>query len=350
VQVVDLDALEAAGIVNARARADLIEYLDGLGFTTDEMVEAERHGRLFGLAGDVLQWSSRPTFSLRTAADALGVQLTDVERAWAALGLTVADRDHLVLTQADVDSLATWVATKALVGDDRALGLLRVMGASLQRLAEAQLAVARAAWPATQLNHTHDELATARAYRTIAEYIPRTAAMVDAVLRHHMMEARTHFEGVIRDSSASVVCGIGFADLSGFTALTQLLTPTELSDLLVAFNDVVADVVHADGGRVVKFIGDEVMWVTTTPERLVRVAIDLVEHPRAREAGLRVRGPRLRPDTGHRRRLLRQRRQPRGPPGRGRVARSNPRHGRCSRRIARMARDPTGSVDTQGFR
>jgi adenylate cyclase len=85
------------------------------------------------------------------------------------------------------------------------------------------------------------------------------------------------------------VCGVGFADLSGFTALTQLLTPTQLSDLLNEFNGAVSDVVHADGGRVVKFIGDEVMWVTSTPERLVKVAVDLVEHPRARETGLQVR-------------------------------------------------------------
>jgi len=87
----------------------------------------------------------------------------------------------------------------------------------------------------------------------------------------------------------SVVCGIGFADLSGFTELTQLLTPTQLSDLLYELSGAVSDVVHADGGRVVKFIGDEVMWVTSTPERLVQVAVDLVEHPRAREAGLQVR-------------------------------------------------------------
>ena len=91
------------------------------------------------------------------------------------------------------------------------------------------------------------------------------------------------------DASASVTCGIGFADLSGFTALTQLLTPAELSDLLIEFSGSVTDVVHADGGRVVKFIGDEVMWVTSTPEQLAKVAIDLVEHPRAREAGLQVR-------------------------------------------------------------
>ena len=63
--MVDFDALEAAGIANARERAALIEYLDGLGFTAEEMVEAERRGRLFGLAGDVLQWSGRPIYSLR---------------------------------------------------------------------------------------------------------------------------------------------------------------------------------------------------------------------------------------------------------------------------------------------
>ena len=53
--MVDFDALEAAGIANARERAALIDYLDGLGFTAEDMVEAERRGRLFGLAGDALQ-------------------------------------------------------------------------------------------------------------------------------------------------------------------------------------------------------------------------------------------------------------------------------------------------------
>jgi class 3 adenylate cyclase len=42
-------------------------------------------------------------------------------------------------------------------------------------------------------------------------------------------------------------------------------------------------------GRVVKFIGDAVMWVSSKPERLVQAAVDLVDHPRAREAELQVR-------------------------------------------------------------
>jgi adenylate cyclase len=62
--LIDFDALEAAGIANARERAGLIQYLDGLGFTAEDMVEAERRGRLFGLAGDVLQWSGLPVYSL----------------------------------------------------------------------------------------------------------------------------------------------------------------------------------------------------------------------------------------------------------------------------------------------
>jgi class 3 adenylate cyclase len=104
-----------------------------------------------------------------------------------------------------------------------------------------------------------------------------------------MIGARTHFERVIRDSSANVVCGVGFADLWGFTALTQTLTPAELSMLLNEFSATVSDVVHANGGRVVKFIGDEVMWVSSTPEQLATAAVDLVNHPKAGEAGLAAR-------------------------------------------------------------
>jgi adenylate cyclase len=287
--VVDYDALEAAGIVNARERAGLIEYLDGLGFTAGEMAEAERAGRLFGLAGDAFQRSGRPVHSQRTAAGTLGIPLEDVERAWAALGLTVSGPDQIALSEADVDGLATWVATKSLVGEAAAMGLLRVMGAALERLAEAESTVVRAGWPAIQMEHTHDELATAQAYRAIAEYIPRIGALLDAVHRHHLIAARTHFEGVLRDTSASVVCGIGFVDLSGFTVLTQLLTPTELSALLIEFNSTATDVVHADGGRIVKFIGDAVMWVNKTPEQLAKAAVDLVNHPAARELELGVR-------------------------------------------------------------
>lgn len=287
--MVDFDALEAAGIANARERAALIEYLDRLGFTAEEMVEAERRGRLFGLAGDVLQWSGRPMYTLSEAAGRLGVPVEELTHAWAALGLSASDTDQPVFSQVDVDGLAAWVAMKSAVGEEATLTLLRVLGASMARLAEAGSTAIRLGLPDIQMQHSEDELTTAMAYRTVGEFIPRLAVLIDAVFRHHTISARTYFEAVVRDNSASVICGIGFADLTGFTSLTQRLTATELSNLLVEFAGAVSDVVLADGGRVVKFIGDEVMWVSSTPEQLAKVALDLVEHPRARDVSLQVR-------------------------------------------------------------
>jgi len=196
--VVDFDALEAAGIANARGRAGLIDYLDKLGFTPDEMLEASvaagfrprrrRHAAV-----------GPPHLQPADGRDVLGVTLDDIATAWAVLGLTVASPDEVALSEADVDGLATWVALKSVVGDDAALGLLRVLGATMARLAEAGATVVRLGQPDIQVTHSQDELITAQAYRGVAEFIPRIGAMIDAVHRHHLISARTHFEGVMRD-------------------------------------------------------------------------------------------------------------------------------------------------------
>jgi len=287
--VVDFDALQAAGIADARRRAPLIEYLDSLGFTAEQMVDAERRGRLFGLAGDAMQWSGPPTHSLITAAAAIGLPLDDVVQAWAVLGLTVADPAELALTEADVESLRTWAQARDVVGSDAALSFLRVLGSAMARLAEAETTTIRNDLPDLNLGRTHDELITAQAYRAAAEYIPRIGAMIDAAHRQHLAAARTYFDRIARDESATVVCGIGFADLSDFTTLTRLSTPDELSKLLNDFSGVTADVVHARGGRMVKYIGDAVMWVSATPQALADVALSLVHHPHAAAAGVQVR-------------------------------------------------------------
>jgi class 3 adenylate cyclase len=289
VDSLDFEAIQAAGIADARARAGLLEYLMDLGFTVDDMAEAERRGRLFGLAGDALLQSGPQTHTLRTAAASIGVPVTDIEYAWSMLGLTTEDSDTPALSQADVDGLATWVELRTHMGQDTADGFLRVLGATVARLADAASTMIRNSLPGLWLGHTDDELTTALTYRQAAQFVPRLGAMIDAAHRHHLVSTRTFIEGAQGGPSASVVCGVGFADLSGFTALTQTLTPAELSALLAEFAATVSDVVHADGGRVVKFLGDAVMWVSQKPDRLVKAALDLVDHPRAREAGLRMR-------------------------------------------------------------
>ncbi|KUI03059.1 adenylate/guanylate cyclase domain-containing protein [Mycobacterium sp. IS-3022] len=287
--MVDLDALEAAGLADARGRAALIEYLDGLGFSAEAMVDAERHGRaLYQLAGDAIRRSGPPSCSLRTAAEALGLPVDDVAHFWAMLGLTAADPDQVVLSEADVAAMATCAAMEELWSADGTAGLLRLIGAAMARLAEAEVTLTRTTQPALWITTSHDELITAQTYRALAELIPRIGAMMDAVHRQHL-ERPNLFANVVSDPSSALECGIGFVDLSGFTAMTQILNSADLTALLSGFSATASDVVHDDDSRLVKFIGDAVMWVSSTPDRLVRTATDLVNHPNVRKAGLGLR-------------------------------------------------------------
>ncbi|MDT5229052.1 MAG: hypothetical protein QOH94_2845, partial [Mycobacterium sp.] len=139
--------MQAAGIADPRARSGLLEYLAGLGFTVDDMAEAERRGRLFGLGGDALQQSGPQTYTLRTAAESIGVAVEVIEHGWSMLGLTIAGSDTVALSQADVDSLATWVDMREQLGVDAADGFLRVLGATVARLAEAISSMIRTSLP-----------------------------------------------------------------------------------------------------------------------------------------------------------------------------------------------------------
>ena len=203
---------------------------------SDDMAEAERRGRLFGLAGDALLQSGPQTHTLRTAAESIGVPVAEVEHAWAILGLTAADVGH-----ADAESRRRRRPGRpgSRCGHNWAtMPRTATCGSwarSVARLAEAVSSMIRTSAPRLWLGHTGDELATAQAYREVAGFVPRVGAMIDAIHRHHLVSTRTFIEGMQRGPSAGLVCGVGFADLSGFTALTQTLTPAELSALLSDF-------------------------------------------------------------------------------------------------------------------
>ena len=74
-----------------------------------------------------------------------------------------------------------------------------------------------------------------------------------------------------------------FADLVGFTALSESRDPEEVRELLSRYFDVCRELIERYGGTVEKFIGDAVMAVWGAPaateddaERAVRTALELV--------------------------------------------------------------------------
>ncbi|TSE01101.1 adenylate/guanylate cyclase domain-containing protein [Skermania sp. ID1734] len=70
---------------------------------------------------------------------------------------------------------------------------------------------------------------------------------------------------------------VGFADISGFTALSRRTGQAELADLLELFESVATDAVGAHGGRVVKLIGDAVLYTVAEPVAGVEIAAELLE-------------------------------------------------------------------------
>src|SRR5262249_29685486 len=71
---------------------------------------------------------------------------------------------------------------------------------------------------------------------------------------------------------------VGFVDLVGFTTLGQRFSSEELVEVIERFEEVAYETVAARDGRVVKLIGDEVMFVVRDAAAACDVALKLVEH------------------------------------------------------------------------
>ena len=293
----DLEELAQAGLYDAAApsaaeRRDLLQFLTDEGCSVEEMQVAHSRGRLFALAGDRQIRPLVGLLSLRDAAARLEVEPGVLVRVWRSLGLPDNGVDAALLTEADIEALGTYLDVRSFLGEDVALGVSRVVGAALARITEAESSAMRVGMQGViDLGVTGDEVVTAKAYATVSRLVPRMGQMLDTLHRQHLEATRVHFEDIDREHTERTAfrCGVGFADLSGFTRLSQQLTLGSLSEVLSVFEETSMDTVHARGGRVVKFLGDAVMWVSAEPLDLVRIAFDLVTHPRAAAAGIECR-------------------------------------------------------------
>jgi class 3 adenylate cyclase len=272
----------AAGLYDAAApgaaeRLELLTFLADQGCSVEEMVAADSRGRLFALAGDRIIRPDRDTYRLDELAEILRRDLDEVRAMWRAFGLV--DAGGAVASPADVDMLRTALRLADALGMDAAVGLARVLGSSMARIGDAASTSVRGRLPSMAVASSGSELETARAFAAMAAIVPDIGRALDTLMRHHLEAARMHFE---RTESWDVFgeggirLAVGFADLCGFTGMSQRLRMDELSQLLSRFEEIAADIVLDHGGRVVKFIGDAVMYVATDAVSAVAAAEELV--------------------------------------------------------------------------
>lgn len=118
----------------------------------------------------------------------------------------------------------------------------------------------------------------ARANMRATELALDVGAALSPIFRHHMRQAvarqRVMQEGVARREMARLA--VGFVDLVGSTGMQAGLDPDELGDVVNRFEATAFDVVIAGGGRLVKFIGDAIMFPAVEPVAGCRIVADLI--------------------------------------------------------------------------
>jgi len=251
----------------------LRELVEELGVPADEIDRAEADGTLGLLAIDhMILAEQQPKYTQAEIIAQSGLG-EDVVRFWRALGFTDPGPNERIFGDVDVEmlQLVDQVLRLKLIDRDVALQMARVIGSSLSRIASAQIDAIELQVDEQTLDDG-TEPAVVRA-RYLLPAIPR---ILDYAWRRHMQVAARR--RLVREAGASggdSSVTVGFADLVGFTALSQQVDDHELAAIVDRFEATAYDIIGRLGGRVLKTIGDEVMFAVDDPGAGVEIALSL---------------------------------------------------------------------------
>ena len=195
------------------------------------------------------------------------------------------------------------------------LQIVRVYGQALAQIADAEVKLFHLYVHEPMIRDGAPVLEMAEELSDLAsELLPLSGPIMDSVhtrLLHHFLEQDVvgHLELVADDAALGRLrVAIAFADLAGYTRLTEEVGEEEALDVVERFVEQVTETLP-DDARVIKTIGDEVMVVGTDLSALVDWAVGFQTMQTRAAAAAHRPARRLGPLP--RRRLLRARREPR---------------------------------------
>ena len=243
----------------------------------DEIRRAREAGLVGLLAVAAAALPGAATYTPDELAAKVGMERDLSKRFWRAMGFPDVRDDERVFTDVDADALSTVQAmlTLGLTSVEVAIQLTRVIGSSQARIAEAMLGSneQRAASQVEATGHETDLFAMAA-----DATLETQSRLLDYVWRRHLQAAtRRRLMSDGTPGQPTVALAVGFADLVGFTAMSQQISERELAAVVSRFEALAFDAVTANGGRVAKMIGDEVMFVVEGVEAALETALALAE-------------------------------------------------------------------------
>jgi adenylate cyclase len=211
------------------------------------------------------------TLTRQEVADRAGVPLELAEELWGQLGFPHAADDDVAFAENDVVALqrtAELVALGILEPGSQS-ALVRTWGRSYARLAEWQVGLLAGI-------ALKDDDPAARLDELVGTVLPHVEELQSYVWRRHLLgAARRLLPHAAPGEDVELPMAVGFVDIVGYTSQSRNLSEGELVDLVERFEDETTRLVVEAGGRVIKTIGDEVLYVADEPRTGVDVALAL---------------------------------------------------------------------------
>jgi adenylate cyclase len=207
----------------------------------------------------------QPKYTSDEVAQATGMSSDDAQRLWVELGFPATDPEDRHFTDADVEVLKVVreLQLNGAVDDDLVISMTRVLGQALSRIAYAQaenlqtrMVPGQGLDGTTRLEIDEEQLSMLAPVLLDGNF----ERFLSYAWRRHLAEAIRHeLQGHENDDV------VGFADLVGYSSLANRMEPADLPDLISDFERLAYHHVSQAGGRVVKFIGDAVMFTVPNP-------------------------------------------------------------------------------------
>jgi adenylate cyclase len=208
-----------------------------------------------------------------------GASVEQAQRLWRALGFPDRGTER-AFTQSDADAVSTLLALveQGAIDFDMAVDLTRAVGRTMARLAD---------WEVATLVHRVQELesgddATGSRATAALGLLDALNRPFEGLLvygwRRHLAAAVARVEALGADDADlhTTQVTVGFADIVQFTALTNRLDHDRIGDLVEIFESRCADVVAGQRGRVIKSLGDAVLFVNEDPIRAYDTAEGII--------------------------------------------------------------------------
>jgi adenylate cyclase len=211
-----------------------------------------------------------------------GLPAERTQRMWRALGFADVPDEALFFTEADVAALGRLreLIDSGFVDEDTEASIARAMGQSLSRLADWQtdmLAAALAGSTDPAGRQAADAAGVERMVAATEQLLPLMRDLQHYVWRRHLAANAGRLLPTHRGQVDRKDLTVGFVDLVGYTTRSRGMGGRELGAMVEDFEGLAADVIARHHGRVVKTVGDGVLFTSAVPVDAVEIALQLPE-------------------------------------------------------------------------